>query len=696
MSIRNAASMMLLLVALFFTLFAQAHFTRRNPSPYITSIENVQFIPESGSLDHSLPLSVAFNLQGERQRIKLDLVPSHDIIAGLKSVHYLGPNGRVTNVQPLRRENHLVYKGVSLLQSYEGYSWENVGWARVTVRSDVGKSLLEGAFSINGENHHVQLDSNYRKTQLPNEPLLMDLETPYMVVWRDSGSPESMRGTASLRRETYSEPACGSRHLKLEDSPLRRNTDSQSSRWTEPHSSITNLNRRQNGFYPFDPTDAIGSTDGCPSTRRVARVGVVADCTYTADFDSEDEVRSNIISQINAASQVFEDSFNISLALQNLTISDSACPPSAPASSRWNLPCTSNTDIEGRLDLFSEWRGGLQDNNALWTLLTTCSTGSTVGIAWIGSLCDQGAQSSQGRTIASANVVVRTAAEWQVMAHEFGHNFGAIHDCTDATCADGSLTQRLCCPLSDTTCDADGQYMMNPSAGASITGFSPCSIGMVCTGIGRDWVNTDCLADGNDVTRITDSQCGNGIVEPGEDCDCGNEESCRDDPCCDRSVCRYSENAVCDPSSDSCCTSQCGFASSGEVCSESTGTCDPTGVCNGSSATCERDVQALDGASCGNGRSCDNGVCERNSDDNPDDDGSSRSWADENRTVIIAVVSSVGGIVLLGIIACVILSCRRRQKTTGTAVVSQVQQQLPYRLSDGTFATYRATSARYA
>lgn len=38
--------------------------------------------------------------------------------------------------------------------------------------------------------------------------------------------------------------------------------------------------------------------------------------------------------------------------------------------------------------------------------------------------------------------------------------------------------------------------------------------------------------------------CGNGFVEPGEECDCGLKERC-DNPCCDYATCKLHSNATC-------------------------------------------------------------------------------------------------------------------------------------------------------
>lgn len=59
--------------------------------------------------------------------------------------------------------------------------------------------------------------------------------------------------------------------------------------------------------------------------------------------------------------------------------------------------------------------------------MSGCPTGTEVGVAWLGTLC-MTAVSNQASDGFVSGTAVSTAgrAEWQVVAHEIGHNFGAI------------------------------------------------------------------------------------------------------------------------------------------------------------------------------------------------------------------------------------------------------------------------------
>jgi len=140
-------------------------------------------------------------------------------------------------------------------------------------------------------------------------------------------------------------------------------------------------------------------------------------------------------------------------------MTEAACPATAPSSAPWNVACNSTFSMDNDLSVFSAWRGQRgNDGVGIWTLLTGCSSGAEVGVAWLGMLCQYKATAQGAQTVSGANVVSATADEWKVLAHEIGHGFGAYHDCTSSTCP----TSQVCCPLSSTTCDARAQYIVHP------------------------------------------------------------------------------------------------------------------------------------------------------------------------------------------------------------------------------------------
>jgi hypothetical protein len=553
---------------------------------------------------------VTFHLHNKRQRLKLTVSPNHDIIADGATVQYLASDGTIKAVEKIDRLAHKVFKGDAWMQHYEGSEWTNVGWARIMVHQDGLEPIFEGAFRVDGNHHHIQTRSNYLRTKLEQDPEVEDGGEEYMIVWRDSDIIQDT--PTELRRNLYEDMACSADSLsfnvqpdhpvylgmtKREPTPLKEEAGFFGSLSTRTLLSGRQIDGTTGGNGAgVNLTSSIGSTNGCPNARKVALIGIATDCTYTASFNSTASARENVINQINSASVQYESSFNISLGIQNLTISEAICPATASASVPWNVGCSNSVTIQDRLNLFSGWRGNQTDTNAWWTLLSMCPTGEAIGLAWLGQACITGSSTSNNETVAAANVVVKTSQEWQVIAHESGHTLGAVHDCTSTTCSDGTtVAAQQCCPFSASTCDAGGQYIMNPASMPGVTKFSPCSIGNICSALGRNSVKSTCFVANKDITTITGSQCGNGIVEAGEECDCGGISGCGNNTCCNPTTCKLTTNSQCDPSNEDCCTSSCKFAGAGAVCRPSTGVCDPQETCSGTNATCPPDQTTPDG-----------------------------------------------------------------------------------------------------
>lgn len=407
-----------------------AHSQRRNALNYLSLVESPEIRTPSNRVHSSSTFDLTFNLHQDQQRIKLSLEPNHDILPDDAVVEYLDQEGNVARVEKIVRSDHKVFKGLTWVENSDG-DWVEAGWARIVVRRDGLDPLFEGAFSIMRDHHHVQLRSNYMRTKHQNDPILEDTNAEYMVIFRDSDFGQDSYHQ-ELKRSAEPSPQCAHDSLSFNIQPshpvytkmLKRSDGvwgSMSFGSILGKRQIDNLPTGGGNSGGVNLKSTIGQTAGCPSTRKVALMGVATDCSYTGDFNSTDAVRQNVITQINSASNLYERTFNITLGLQNLTVSDKNCPGSQQAATPWNTACAGNTTIQDRLNEFSNWRGSRNDTNAFWTLLTLCNTGQAVGLAWLGQACIQGVQTAQqtgggAESVASANVVARTNTEWQVIA----------------------------------------------------------------------------------------------------------------------------------------------------------------------------------------------------------------------------------------------------------------------------------------
>ncbi|KAL2075041.1 hypothetical protein VTL71DRAFT_8821 [Oculimacula yallundae] len=586
----------------------EARSEARDRINHVYAVENPIINTETRKVTHDSSFDLTFALENSLPRVKLVLEPNRNILSSTAYVNYLDGDGNIRHAEPLERAAHKVFKGKAWLESESG-EWEESGWARVYMKRDGDAPLVEGAFSISGEQHHIQLRSSYVRMKRDGDFHISQEEgqEERMIVYRDSDMKKDEK------RDGKEEGRCQSDNLAFNtgpDNPLAERDGILGVSWNS--ASLGSLANRQiipGGTSGYgDLRGSIGSTEGCPTSSRVALIGIATDCSYTASFANAEAVRTNIIAMVNTASDVYERTFNIALGLQNLTVSDAQCPAQAADSTPWNVACTTSDDIEAKLSQFSAWRASRGDSNAYWTLMSGCRSGSVVGIAWLGQLCVSTLRGSGQQSVTGANVVVRTPSEWQVFAHESAHTFGAVHDCDSSICAAGGSSQ--CCPFSSSGCDASGQFLMNPTSSRDMSEFSQCTVGNICSMMRSNAVRSRCLVNNVNVPTINGAQCGNGIVETGEQCDCGTAEECGANSCCDPSTCQFRANAVCDDTNDACCNS-CQFAAANTVCRASRGPCDLQEVCSGSTGSCPTDAFQPNGGSCGNATDqfCAEGQC---------------------------------------------------------------------------------------
>ncbi|XP_077157342.1 disintegrin and metalloproteinase domain-containing protein 33 [Paroedura picta] len=251
--------------------------------------------------------------------------------------------------------------------------------------------------------------------------------------------------------------------------------------------------------------------------------------------------------------------------------------------------CRVTSDANATLWSFLQWKKSLKSrkkhDNA--QLLTGVSfKGTTIGMAPLEGMCS--AESSGGVSMDHSDLPVGAAA---TMAHEIGHNFGMSHD-TEGCCVEATPSEGGCVMAAATG---------HPFAKV----FSSCSRRQLesyfLKGGGICLFN---MPDTKDL--VVGKKCGNGFLEDGEECDCGEMEECMN-PCCNAHNCTLKAGAEC--AHGECCHS-CKLKSAGSMCREQAGSCDLPEFCTGASPYCPANVYLLDGSLCSSGEAfCSSGMC---------------------------------------------------------------------------------------
>ncbi|XP_036932863.1 disintegrin and metalloproteinase domain-containing protein 19 [Acanthopagrus latus] len=242
----------------------------------------------------------------------------------------------------------------------------------------------------------------------------------------------------------------------------------------------------------------------------------------------------------------------------------------------------------GTLAAFLSWRRkqlhALPNDNA--QLITGKGfQGTTIGLAPLKAMCSD--YQSGGVNTDHSESAVGVAA---TMAHEMGHNFGMSHDSTG------------CCQARA----EDGGCIMAAATGHPFPRvFNDCNLkelkSYLSSGGGKCLFNMP-----NTRAMYGGQRCGNGYLEDGEECDCGEEEECTS-PCCNANNCTLKAGAEC---AHGVCCENCKLKSPGVLCRAPSGSCDLPEYCDGKAESCPANFYLVDGTSCAGGQAyCYTGMC---------------------------------------------------------------------------------------
>ncbi|MDX1695979.1 MAG: M12 family metallo-peptidase [Ketobacteraceae bacterium] len=238
---------------------------------------------------------------------------------------------------------------------------------------------------------------------------------------------------------------------------------------------------------PGTPTAAAASfSELCTSTVDgvclLAEIDFVFDQAFQSDFPSDYQSRAAQL--INIVEGYYRNDLDI--AFKTLTTTFLSSEVFSTTTDSFNLlRDISNKKGNGELTFSSK-------NEALMQVITGRDfDGDTVGIAWVGGLCDNGGYFSTGTTQIVGGSLSLTAL---VAAHEIGHNLGSDHD-------------------GDPNNSCTGGFIMATRLDATASRFSSCSISAIQSAIGSASNQNACfdypfdveIADSNSVSNLITS-----------------------------------------------------------------------------------------------------------------------------------------------------------------------------------------------
>ncbi|KAM6916103.1 disintegrin and metalloproteinase domain-containing protein 8a [Xenentodon cancila] len=390
----------------------------------------------------------------------------------------------------------------------------------------------------------------------------------YLIEPLASGQPGQQDG-----RQNSEAPSDEGLHAVYNYRHLRKKRSSCS------HGNTTNFydhGARYSGLFRLGSLKSNAQIKGHARKARTVELVVVVDNKEYNKFGSVATIKSRVLEIANHVDKLYRP-VGVRVMLVHLVI----------WSDKDQIEVSTNPEVT--LGRFLEWRrrhllSRIKHDNAQF-ITAVDFDGETVGLANINAMCT----SNSGAVNEDHNI--NSIGVASTVAHEMGHNLGLSHDTENCAC--GSDSSKSGCIM------ADRVGFVYPKE------FSSCSQQQLSRFL--EEVNPSCLLDTPSTDRIYGGPvCGNAFLEPGEECDCGTVEECKN-PCCNATTCKLNAGAQC--AEGECCYN-CKFKPTGSICRQKAGDCDLAEYCTGFSAACPTDAFTQNGLPCNHGRGyCYNGQC---------------------------------------------------------------------------------------
>ncbi|XP_051771375.1 disintegrin and metalloproteinase domain-containing protein 9 [Ctenopharyngodon idella] len=380
---------------------------------------------------------------------------------------------------------------------------------------------------------------------------------------------EGLRGVILVGNESYGlEPIL---HSKANEHLLFLLKDSQSEPFVCGVASETSPSEDHSHY--ADMSMFLRKKRNLPQTKYVELVLVVDNQRFLVKNSNTTAVRNEMVQLTNLLDTYYKE-LNIRISLIGLKIFDKENPFSVEGNAG---------EVLGR---FVQWRKSellpqLRHDVGHLVVGSGAYPGGVLGMAFVGTVCSV---NNGGGISTFSNSALQSFST--VVAHELGHNLGMSHDDISG-------------------CNCSGSCIM-ASTNSGGTKFSDCSAndferlilrgGGVCL---RNQPSQDNI--------ITVPRCGNGILESGEECDCGTPQECNN-KCCNAETCTLTKGSAC--AAGSCCEN-CQINVAGTPCRPSVNPCDLPEFCGGASPFCPADFYIMDGLPCaGDTAFCFEGRCQ--------------------------------------------------------------------------------------